>query len=99
MKKLLSLTIVALLFIAAGCSSVESRSQKLHLGMTFQQATDLVGSDYTVAAARMDPQNVPIKVIQYDQKKKGPLYLYFRSNSLVQWGDVSVLNAMPGDNK
>ena len=47
----------------------------------------------------MDTNNVSIKVLEYKQgKKKGPLYLYFKGGSLVQWGDVSVLNAMPGNN-
>src|SRR5437867_12878702 len=91
----LMFAVAALVLCIAGCSSLESRAQKLHLGMTEANVVDLLGSDYTVAAARMDSNHVPVKVIQYEAKSGPPLYLYFRQNELVQWGDLKVLQAMP----
>lgn len=46
-------------------------------------------------AARVNPDGSAASVIKYELKKEGPLYLYFRQDELVQWGDISVLSAMP----
>jgi hypothetical protein len=90
------LLIVTAMLWLAGCSSVESRSQKLTLGMSRADATDILGSDYTTVAARTEPDGSSVSVLKYEVKKKGPLFLYFRQDKLVQWGDSSVLSAMPG---
>ena len=42
-------------------------------------------------AARVNPDGSAASVIKYELKKEGPLYLYFRQDELVQWGDISVL--------
>lgn len=96
MKSILQVVlIVAALFSLSGCSSIQSRSQKLHLDMTKSAAIELMGSDYTTVAAREEPDGTSVSVLQYQLKKNQPLFLYFRQDKLVQWGDVSVLNAMP----
>ena len=94
----------ALLVVAAslwltGCASTESRSQKLTLGMSFADATGLMGSDYSAVAARVEAAGAPLSVIKYELKTKEPLYLFFRQDKLVQWGDTSVLKAMPEASK
>ncbi len=96
MKQLLCGVLMVCAFLAwTGCSSLESKQRKLQLGMTKQQATALLGSDFTVVGARVDPSGKPIEVISYAEKRKEPLLLYFRDNSLVQWGDSEVLKNMP----
>lgn len=90
------LLISATVLCLVGCSSVERRSQNLTLGMSRAEATHLLGSDYSTAAARTEPDGSSVSVIKYELKNKQPLYLYFRQDKLVQWGDSSVLTAMPG---
>ena len=90
----LLLIVTASLWLA-GCASTESRSQKLTLGMSREDATNLMGSDYSTVAARVEPDGTPVSVIKYEQERKDPLYLFFRQDKLVQWGDTSVLKAMP----
>ena len=85
---------VALLDLA-GCSSLAERSQKLQLGMAKDAAVNLLGSDYSVVAARMDADGSAISVLKYQEDKKQDLYLYFRNDKLAQWGDMTVLKAMP----
>ncbi len=88
------LVATALLWVS-GCSSVESRSQKLRLGMTRNDAVSVMGSGYSTVAARVETDGTPVSVLRYDLDKNQPLYLYFRQDKLVQWGDTSVLSAMP----
>lgn len=90
-------TIICSLVLLAltGCSSLEKRSQKLQLGMTKEAAVNLLGSDYSVVAARVDPDGSTISVLKYVDKKQPALYLYFRNDKLAQWGDTAVLDAMP----
>jgi hypothetical protein len=95
---LLLLIVTASLWLT-GCASTESRSQKLTLGMSQADATKLMGSDYSTVAARVGADGAPESVLKYDLKRKEPLYLYFRQDKLVQWGDISVLNAMPAAGK
>lgn len=67
--------------------------------MSMADVTQLMGSDYTTVAARVEAGGTPVSVIKYELKKKEPLYLYFRQDKLVQWGDTSVLKAMPDAGK
>jgi hypothetical protein len=78
-----------------GCSSVEKRSQELKLGMSKEAAIDLLGSDYTVVAARLEPDGSPVSVLKFKGSDHNDLYLYFRNDKLAQWGDAEVLKAMP----
>lgn len=96
MKKFFTLSVcsLALLFLAA-CSSMEKRAQKLELGMSKEAAIALLGSDYTVVAARVEADGSPISVLKFPGSKKKDLFLYFRKEKLAQWGDTDALNAMP----
>jgi hypothetical protein len=90
-------TIICLLALLAlaGCSSLEDRSQKLQLGMTKQSVIDLLGSDYTTTAARVDADGSAISILKFHEDRKEDLFLYFRNDTLVQWGDTAALKAMP----
>ncbi|MGB7747154.1 MAG: hypothetical protein WBN75_07700 [Verrucomicrobiia bacterium] len=96
MKKYLTPIIGILTLLAlVSCSSVESRSQKLQLGMARAAAIKTLDSDYTIVAARVDADGSSITVLNFPIKKKNGLYLYFRNDKLAQWGDIGVLDAMP----
>lgn len=90
-------SLAAALFLA-GCSSfgsLDSRSQKLSLGMTKEQTTSLLGRDFKVVGARETADARKAEVIRYDDPKFGELLLYFRDGKLVQWGDIRILDNMP----
>ena len=74
---------------------MEKRSQKLQLGMTKDAAVKLLGSDYSIAAARLEPDGSPVSVLKFKADKKQDLYLYFRNDKLTQWGDITLLQSMP----
>jgi hypothetical protein len=82
-----------------GCASTESRSQELKLGMSQADVTQIMGSDYTTVAARLDADGTPVSVIKYELNRKEPLFLYFRQDKLVQWGDTSLFKALPEPEK
>lgn len=86
---------LAALFLLAGCGSLDTRTQKLNLGMSKTQATALLGDDYKTVGARQTPDASNAEVIRYDDPKSGELLLYFRDNKLVQWGDLRILDDMP----
>lgn len=86
--------LVALLALTA-CSSMEKRSQKLQLGMTKDAAVKLLGSDFSVVAARLEADGSPVSVLKFKEAKKQDLYLYFRNDKLTQWGDITLLKSMP----
>ncbi len=88
------ITILAAL-ILVGCGSFDTRTQKLNLGMTKQQATALLGNEYKTVGARETPDSSKAEVIRYDDERSGELLLYFRDGKLVQWGDIRILDNMP----
>lgn len=81
--------------LIAGCASFDARTQKLSLGMTKSQATELLGSEYKTVGARETSDASKAEVIRYDDPQSGELLLYFRDNKLVQWGDIRILDNMP----
>ena len=96
MKKYITPIVCTLTLLAlASCSSIETRSQKLQLGMAKTDAIKTLDSGYTIVAARMDTDGSSVSVLNFPIKKKNGLYLYFRNDKLTQWGDVGVLDAMP----
>jgi hypothetical protein len=96
MKKSISMIgCSVVLFVLAGCASLEERSQELRLGMTKESAVKVLGSGYSVAAARVEGDGSAVSVIKYSESKKPDFFLYFRDNKLAQWGDTEVLKAMP----
>jgi uncharacterized protein YcfL len=96
MKKYLTPIIGTLTLLAlVSCSSVETRSQKLQLGMTKTTAIKTLNSDYSIVAARVDTDGSSVSVLKYPMEDKKALYLYFRNDKLTQWGDTGLLDAMP----
>ena len=91
--KMLALVLIATSLV--GCASLQSKTQKLELGMTKQQTTDLLGDDYMAVGARAHTDGKTLEAIKYHDEKTGDLYLYFSDGKLVQWGDTEVLKAMP----
>lgn len=94
-----TLLFAATLVCLSGCTTPENQSQKLQLRMSLNSVTKLMGSSYTQVAARVETNGTSDVVIKYDLQKNRPLYLYFRQDELVQWGDIRVLNSMPAEEK
>ena len=86
---------VVALILLAGCASIEKRTQKLSLGMTREQATNVLGNDFRTVGARESSGSHKIEVIEYNDAEYGELLLYFRDGKLVQWGDIRVLENVP----
>lgn len=92
---LLFLTLVLTMLTA--CSSLDSRTRKLQLGMSREQVVKLLGSDYTVAGARKEADGSAIEILRFGEKGAEQVFAYFRNGQLVQWGDQKLLeNAPPG---
>jgi hypothetical protein len=87
-------TLASALFLL-GCASLDSRSQKLSLGMSKDQTTSLLGEDFQLVGARETADARKAEVIRYDDPNYGELLLYFRDGKLVQWGDIRILDNMP----
>lgn len=83
------------LVILSGCGSMDTRTQKLNLGMSKDQTTSLLGKDFKAVGAREAADAREVEVIRYDDPKYGELLLYFRDGKLVQWGDIRILDNMP----
>jgi hypothetical protein len=97
MKNIRTIVICSIaLLVVAGCSStLEKKSQGLHLGMGKQTCIDTLGKHYAVVASRMEPSGTPVSVLRFREPKQDDLFLYFRNDKLVQWGDIEVLKGMP----
>jgi uncharacterized protein YceK len=96
MKHLLqSLAVVIVIAVLTGCSSVSSRTQKLQLGMSKADAIKIIKTDHSIAGARRDAAGQDVEVLKFEGDNKSDLFLYFRDDKLVQWGDQSVLQNMP----
>ena len=95
----LSAALISLLLLAlTACSSMDSRTRKLQLGMSRAQVVKILGSDYTVAGAKKDGEGSALEVLRFGEKKDPGLFLYFNNDQLVQWGDNQVIQNMPGAN-
>ena len=101
LMKHLSHFLLALVIAAAitGCASIDRRTQKLNLGMTKEQATNLLGKDFKTVGARESTNARKVEVIRYDDADYGELLLYFRDGKLVQWGDIRVLENVPEESR
>ncbi len=89
------LSAVLALGILSGCGSMDTRAQKLNLGMTKDQTTSLLGKNFKAVGARESSDARKVEVLRYDDPKYGELLLYFRDGKLVQWGDLRILDNMP----
>lgn len=95
----LSAALTALLLLAlTACSSMDSRTRKLQLGMTRDQVVKTLGGEYSVVGAKQDTGGTAMEVLRFGEKKDAGLFAYFQNGKLVQWGDTQVLGNMPGSN-
>lgn len=76
------------------CSSLDSRTRKLQLGMSRDQVVNVLGSSYTVVGARQESGGA-IEVLRFGDKEREQLFAYFRDGKLVQWGDHGMLQQAP----
>ena len=90
-----ALTALLLLGLVA-CSSMDSRTKKLQLGMTREQVVKTLGGDYSVVGAKKDADGSAVEVLRFGERKDPGLFAYFHDGKLVQWGDNDALNNMPG---
>lgn len=80
----------------AGCaSSLESRAQRLELGMGKDRVIRTLGGNHRTVGAREDTASRRFEVLRFEDRKSGEVLVYFRDGKLVQWGDVRVLESMP----
>jgi hypothetical protein len=100
MQRTLSILLCATaLLTLTACSSFESRSRKLQLGMTREQVVKTLGNEYTVAGAKKEANGSTIEVLRFGEKKDPGVYAYFHNGQLVQWGDQQVLQTLNTESK
>ncbi|WP_157895258.1 hypothetical protein [Verrucomicrobium sp. GAS474] len=87
-----SILLLAIAVVFASCSTpITKRSQKLQQGMTQAQVKQVLGSDYIVKATKPNSEGKTISLWEY-MDGNGNIYdLYFKDDSLVQWGNPASL--------
>ena len=79
-----------IVLITTACSSVvnmtSEKMNKLELGMSKQQVTEILGSNYTIAEKKIE-NGVQVEVLSYrDFYKDDEFYMFiFKNNTLVRW--------------
>ena len=79
-----------LVLITTACSSVvnmtSEKMNKLELGMSKQQVTEILGSNYTIAEKKIE-NGVQVEVLSYrDFYKDDEFYMFtFKNNTLEKW--------------
>ena len=79
-----------LVLITNGCSSLANmtseKMNKLELGMSKQQVTEILGSNYTIAEKKIE-NGVQVEVLSYrDFYKDDEFYMFtFKNNTLEKW--------------
>ncbi len=79
-----------IVFITTACSSVvnmtSEKMNKLELGMSKQQVTEILGSNYTIAEKKIE-NGVQVEVLSYrDFYKDDEFYMFiFKNNTLEKW--------------
>jgi hypothetical protein len=100
MQRTLSILLCATVFLSlTACSSFESRSRKLQLGMSREQVVKTLGNEYTVAGAKKEANGSTIEVLRFGDKSDEGVYAYFHNGQLVQWGDQQVLKTLNTESK
>lgn len=87
-----SILLSFLILLLHSCASFQvahmtsSNMNKLELGMTREQVTQILGSDYTIAEKRLEYSN-EIEIISYrDYLNKDEFYLFvFKNKKLDSW--------------
>jgi len=78
----------------SACSSMDSRTRRLQLGMSRAQVVGVLGSSYTVVGARQESDGA-VEVLRFGDQDRDQLFTYFRDGELVQWGDHDMLQQAP----
>jgi hypothetical protein len=79
-----------LVIITTGCSSLANmtseKMNKLELGMSKQQITEILGNNYTIAEKKIE-NGVQVEVLSYrDFYKDDEFYMFiFKNNTLEKW--------------
>ena len=79
-----------IVLITTACSSVvnmtSEKMNKLELGMSKQQVTEILGSNYTIAEKKIE-NGVQVEVLSYrDFYKDDEFYMFtFKNNTLEKW--------------
>ena len=79
-----------IVLITTACSSVvnmtSEKMNKLELGMSKQQVTEILGSNYTIAEKKIE-NGVQVEVLSYrDFYKDDEFYMFiFKNNTLGRW--------------
>ena len=79
-----------IVLITTACSSVvnmtSEKMNKLELGMSKQQVTEILGSSYTIAEKKIE-NGVQVEVLSYrDFYKDDEFYMFtFKNNTLEKW--------------
>ena len=79
-----------IVLITTACSSVvnmtSEKMNKLELGMSKQQVTEILGSNYTIAEKKIET-GVQVEVLSYrDFYKDDEFYMFiFKNNTLERW--------------
>lgn len=79
-----------IVLITTACSSVvnmtSEKMNKLELGMSKQQVTEILGSNYTIAEKKIE-NGVQVEVLSYrDFYKDDEFYMFiFKNNTLERW--------------
>ncbi len=79
-----------LVLITTGCSSLANmtseKMNKLELGMSKQQITEILGNNYTIAEKKIE-NGVQVEVLSYrDFYKDDEFYMFiFKNNTLEKW--------------
>lgn len=79
-----------LVLITTACSSLANmtseKMNKLELGMSKQQVTEILGSNYTIAEKKIE-NGVQVEVLSYrDFYKDDEFYMFtFKNNTLEKW--------------
>ena len=97
MNRIVSTALISLLLLGlTACSSLDSRTKKLQLGMSRDQVIKTLGDEFSVVGAKKDADGSALEVLRFGEKKDPGLFTYFQNGKLVQWGDNQVLQNMPG---
>jgi uncharacterized protein YcfL len=92
MKKSKIFVLSAFVLLLSSCAAFQaaimtsSKMNKLELGMSKEEVTKILGSDYTIAEKRMEENN-KIEVLSYrSYYKDDEFYMFvFRNNKLEKW--------------
>lgn len=88
------MAVAAVSMLAAGCAHPQYHMDRLELGMTPDQVTDVLGRPYTVRASKVYESSESMEVWEYLPRAftwyPKSYWVFFENGQVVQWGE-------PGD--